>query len=1084
MTSVNLKAPYFPAALRISGRLAGFRRLVPTLAQKAVVNRWWKWPAGKTDEKSLVLEIRRLRHLLKVEEQSDLQLREAIQQIKRKVEDGSADHHWIDHVGPVFAIVDECIRRRLGIWRLFKDPASRRSYSRCLEAVEAEGGVDGLDDAERVIADAIKQVDAAGYGRFGPVVQLPAAFYRAAREKDTDNLLRFHPTDEQLLAGIYLLQGKAVEMQAGEGKTIAIAFAAVMQAVLGRPVHIMTANDYLADRDWRLLTPVYHALGIAAAAVQEPMEKAERKVAYGCDLVYGTLREFGFDYLRNNLVNDPGEQIPVRRQVAIVDEADQALIDEADTPLIIAGPSSEISYSWSRVNGFVAELVEGQEKVVEGYTQRLKEAPPDSASFGLFLCLGLLTQPRHQELRRLALRHPRSYRRGLAAVYPDGNDEPDEELVSDLYCLVDTQSRFVTLTAKGIAFLESRLGDFFSATNWEAADSSNNSIISRKTARKLNLANQVYQCLRAHLLLGKGVDYLVTDDSVVLLDPYTGRLKPDNSYQDGLQSALEAKEGVSFDSASESLAQVSVRGFAAQYELLSGITGTAQTAAGEFQRRYFLETVSVPTSNSLQRVDLPSRIFSGEEEKMDSLVKEVTGCQELGRPVLVGVQSVEQSLRVSRALSEAGVEHRILNAVRSDEEADIIRGAGKFGAVTVATNMAGRGTDVILEPELDRQLAARCAELALNKLANGSEEVFVHCPTREERVFLQGIFPAGCGVRLTGPNIGSKFTLTVLDEGSGRSGREASGDVPSIKFGLGLHLISAEFNRFPRVALQLKGRSGRQGHFGSTRALLSWEDQWLLPLGKKAPGLKGRRKVGRAGPAYFEGECVERYVRDRQRDAEREAATRRSVTSDYAAIMDGHTAAYYQARQQILEGTDLGGEVGNMVWGTAARLVEAFFPQMDPNNYTDQFAAFAREIAAQLAIDVADLRGTPLDQLAVKLAEKVIHAADLKQALLGEGRYGKLVRQLLLECSDEAWQAHRQILRRTIFSSTANGYDHKSAVADYIIHSAERWDRFQERVADAFLASLLTFPLEILEETAAGKPELTQLDRELELIMG
>ena len=597
-------------------------------------------------------------------------------------------------------------------------------------------------------------------GRLGPDVQLPADFYRAVRERDTDNLLCFRPTDEQLLAGLHLLRGKVVEMQAGEGKTVAIAFAAVMQAALGRAVHVMTVNDYLAERDCRLLAPVYRSLGLSVGAALEPMERAERRAAYGCDVVYGTLREFGFDFLRNNLAGGRGEQIPLRHQVAIVDEADQALIDEGDTPLIIAGPAPEVAHGWRRVNGVVAELAAEQEKVAEDYGLRLKETPAGSASFGVLLCLGLLAQPRNGELRRLAMQQPGAYRRGLAAVYPYGNDEADEELIGDLYCMVDDRERLVTLTAKGMAFLERQLGELFAVEVGEGASQGEAGKISRRAARKLNLANQVYQSLRAHLLLEKGVDYLVSDGTVVLLDPHTGRLKPDNSYQDGLQSALEAKERSSlWTAAGESLAQVSVRGFADRYEFLSGITGTALAATEEFRRRYSVETVAVPTSNPLQRVDLPSRVYSCEEDKVAALVAEVAKCKELERPVLVGVQTVEQSVVVSRALAAGGIEHRVLNAVKSHEEADIIRQAGGYGAVTVATNMAGRGTDIVLDPELEQRLVARCVEVVLEKIAGGCTAVAVDCYTREERDLLERAFLSRRRVRVNQPGHSRKLQI-------------------------------------------------------------------------------------------------------------------------------------------------------------------------------------------------------------------------------------------------------------------------------------------------------------------------------------
>ena len=1083
MASVNAKVLNRLGDLPVGDRAFGVGRLLLPVARKAVLLARKPWLGRERGERRLVGEIRRVHGELKLGEWSDLELRKSIQGVRTKVEGGATGSYRDDEVGLVFAVVDETIRRRLGTWRLFEELAGHYRFSPYFEAA-GQGSWDGPDDGGKAIVEAIKQVRAVGEGRLGPDVQLPADFYRAVRERDTDNLLCFRPTDEQLLAGLHLLRGKVVEMQAGEGKTVAIAFAAVMQAALGRAVHVMTANDYLAERDCRLLAPVYRSLGLSVGAALEPMERAERRAAYGCDVVYGTLREFGFDFLRNNLAGDRGEQIPLRHQVAIVDEADQALIDEGDTPLIIAGPAPEVAHGWRRVNGVVAELAAEQEKVAEDYGLRLKETPVDNASFGVLLCLGLLAQPRNGELRRLAMQQPGAYRRGLAAVYPYGNDEADEELIGDLYCMVDDRERLVTLTAKGMVFLESKLGELFAVEVGEGASQGEAGKISRRAARKLNLANQVYQSLRAHLLLEKGVDYLVSDGTVVLLDPHTGRLKPDNSYQDGLQSALEAKERVSLDASGESLAQVSVRGFADRYEFLSGITGTALAATEEFRRRYSVETVSVPTSNPLQRVDLPSRVYSGEEDKVAALVAEVANCKELGQPVLVGVQTVEQSVVVSRGLAASGIEHRVLNAVKSHEEADIIRRAGEFGAVTVATNMAGRGTDIVLDPELEQRLVARCVEVVLEKIAGGCTAVAVDCYTREERELLERAFLSCRRVRVNRRDIRGSYRLIVSDGEAEGCGAETAGSLPVMEFGLGLHVISAEFSRFPRVALQLQGRSGRQGRFGSTRHLLARDDPGLLLLGGKGIEAAGCGKRDGAGRVYLEGKEVEGYIKHRQVEAEVEAANRRGVINDYAAVMDGHTETYYRLRQQLLEKGYAAEDLGGLVLGVATRVVEANFPRLDSEDYAGRFTAFVEEVRGRFGIDVADLEGGALDGLAVELAEKMMRVIEARKDIPGDGRFEELARQLLLECSDEAWQEHRQILRLTVFSSAAAGYGHKSAVADYIIHAAERWERFQDGVADAFLSALLTFPPEMVDEEAIAEPESVDLSRELTLIMG
>ncbi len=1039
--------------------------------------------ARKGREEDSVRRIRRLHQQLGVEDWSDQELKNAIHNARAGKSHGQPGLDSPDIAAMVFAIVNEAIGRRLGAWKFFEQdwrPAGLKTS--CQSAGEDLAGTETLADQE-ILDNAVKQVRAAGRERFGSGSLLSIEFYRAVRRLDSEGRYRFLPTDQQLLAGLHLLSDKIVEMQAGEGKTISIAFAALMHAVLGRQVHVHTANDYLAERDCRLLAPLYRSLGLTAGVILEPMDNAERRAAYTCDIVYGTVREFGFDYLRDNLVSMESERVQPVLQVAIVDEADQALIDEGDTPLIIAGSPSQSAHPWGRVDGAVREMLGRQQARCQEYLSELDRLSPGGAEHGRLLGLALLAAPFDEALRRKAQEHSRSYRQGLAALFPDGGDVPDESLISDLYYTVDERGRFVSLTERGLALLSERLGDFCPQASGARRSRNMSEDLSRKSARQLQLANQVYQSLRAHLLLEKDRDYLVAEDAVVLLDQHTGRTKPDNLYRHGLQAALEAKEGVTVCSDCESLAQISVQGFTNLYRSLSGITGTAQAASEEFQRRYFLRVVSVPQARDTRRVELPSRIYASEKEKNAGIVQEASRCQRFGRPVLIGAQSIGATRAISSALTRAGIQHRVLNAVTTEEEADIVRSAGQAGAVTVATNLAGRGTDIVLDPELDRTILKNWMAWIIEEVRNGRGSLSVVCYTRKEAEFLAAALEGCRELSVAWRQQGERCYFSISGAEADPHQGLACHETAAWEFGLGLHVVNAEFSRYPRVAIQLKGRSGRQGMFGSGRQLHSWEDRWMLPLaeGKPAPAHQQRQDDG--GAFFHEGRAVERYILRRQNEAEREAATARSVASDYGAVCDAQASAYYQLRRDILRGSNLDGRFRVAARGCAASLVHNHFPKLDSLDYETRFHSLAEEARILYGIDVSILAGEALDKLpGLVEAELLAKLAEIKSSL-GNEAMQSLASSLLLECGDRFWREHLADLQRAVFSSASGGHDHKAAVADYILHARDMWDDFQQRLKEEFCSRLLSFPLELLDERPPNTPKSENAKLELLSLM-
>lgn len=979
-------------------------------------------------------------------EWSDRELRDSFQSMRRIAIPDTRPAFREEELIPVFAIVAEAVRRRLGAWQVFSD----------LEA----GVVAGPDsrwarELPSAVVEGVKLVRSAGRGRFGSDALLPSEFYQSLRKAETSNRYTFLPTDEQLLAGLHLVKGRIVEMQAGEGKTTAIAFAAAAHAVSGRSVHILTGNDYLAERDCRLMAPVFRSLGLSAGVILESLELDERRAAYQCDIVYGTLREFGFDFLRDNVASALDEQVQPSLDVAILDEADQALVDEASIPLIISGEPSVGFIPVARVDRSVREMIALQEAEGQSWVNTLTALSPNDREYGTRLCQAMMAMPSSRVLLNLSLKHPRAYRRGTDEIFLDSPNFPGEEWVEDLYFFVDLEKRFVTLTQRGLDFLEARFGSLGGNCAGLDAQNSSSGRLSRSDMRKLALANQIYQSLRAHLLLENGLDYVVDGDSIILLDRYTGRIRPESTYRYGLQSALEAKEDVPVQPDRESLAQISAQGLARRYRFLSGITGTAEPAAQEFERRFGLKTVVVPTSQPMQRVDLPGRIYESNDVLLDAVVAEVARCQDLGQPVLIGVRSVEQSEVISQRLAEEGVVHRVLNALRSEWEEDIVRAAGNAGAVTVATNMAGRGTDIILSPELSSQITGRCVQVIRERLMAGKSRVAVRVHTGGEADLLEGAL-ANCG-DLTTNRIDDHGTITFdvaqADPGTGSS---LAGDFSDcLTVGLGLQVISTQFNRHPRVAMQQRGRSGRQGGFGSSRMLLSLEDQQLLAPGTDIRRLKDCATRDPANYPCWQGPAVEKYLREQEYRAEIEAEAGRGLANDFAAVSDLHTAAYYKLRREGLGAESHPDELPAMAFEAAEELVAAHFPGMDTSNYPARFAALWEAATRQLAIDVSDFYGASLFRLPDLMADRIGQRLQVIQGRMGSEDFSEVARRLLLECGDEAWRFHQAHLHETIQASQTSFYGHKAAVADYILLAGDLWEEFRASCRKAFLVRLL-----------------------------
>ncbi len=929
--------------------------------------------------------------------------------------------------------------------------------------------------------------------------------------------LGLRAADEQLLAGIHLFRGRVVQMDAGEGKTVAAAFPAALHALMGRPVHVVTANDYLADRDAKLLAPVYHSLGLSVGAVLQHTEEGERRHVYRRKIVYGAMRELGFDYLRDNLKSDPAQQVQpgagLSNAVAIVDEADHALIDEALTPMIISGNPTGSSRAAIRADRAVAEMIRAQQGVACELTDELEASSAKPGEQAQALARLLLADPSTSSGGQPALQrrfsiNPRSLKRAWALA-----EEHDPELTLELYYAVHPGSRFVTLTEMGREFLEQRLGPFYEGDDSPSAPLERNlplterrrraGRVARSLSRRYGMGNQVLQSLRARLLLKRDVDYLVDGDGVALIDQHTGRPKPDNIYQHGLQAAVEAKEGVTVRPDSETLAWISVAGFVGLYGQVSGITGTAASAAGEFHRKYGLDVAAIPPVNPPMRANRPPKVFFTREDKIAAVADEVASRHRMGQPVLAATQTVEQSEELSRELARREIPHQLLNAVTTHAEARIVRDAGRFGAVTVSTPMAGRGTDIVLEPGLNARLAQRCADeihrlLTLRQAQGRAGAVDVTCLSSEQAAVLRAGLDASSlfhASPFVPAKVGTEGTLrvTLHDASEGR-------EVHKLDFALGLCVIGTEIYDSRRVELQLRGRSGRQGEFGLAQTFLSLEDR-LVNL--DADGIlravqndKARRRTDDAGRVCYTGPEVARRIERLQAAADREGEAQRSLMQDYAAEFDRQANLYYRRRQDVIlsrvqglsaakfhphplpegEGViDMCRETARRV---ASRLAAQHLALEADDDYPRRFERLAEEMRVDYGVDCSGLYGTDLALMPAELSELFSGRLEQQVGRTGEGVFPRAARLLWLQVCGELWPAHIAGLRDLMASQLLSNLNHKSAVAQYVRRSNEAWGEYWELVDAEFLSRLIAFPL----SPPADEPPV-EVSRETKLLL-
>lgn len=781
----------------------------------------------------------------------------------------------------------------------------------------------------------------------------------AVVRESSRRVLELRHFDVQLKGGIVLHQGKIAEMKTGEGKTLAATLPAYLNALKGH-VHVVTVNDYLAARDAAWVGPIYRFLGLTVGVIVGGMELAARRASYQCDIVYGTNNEFGFDYLRDNMALTLDECVQSDLAFAIVDEIDSILIDEARTPLIISGPVEEDQLICEKIDRLVGQLEQSPEDVVT-----------DDAS----------------------------YVPGMAKVYKGD-------------FIVDHKNRQVCLTDRGHEKVEQLLAQAKLVEEGE-----------RYRLDHINVLHALDAALRAHHLYQKDVHYIVSNGAIVIVDEHTGRTMEGRRWSEGLHQAVEAKERVKVQNESQTLASITLQNFFRLYDTLSGMTGTADTEAYEFQQIYGLEVIAIPTHKPMVRVDAPDRVYLNEKGKYAAIVADIQARHAKGQPILVGTASIESSELLSELLGNVEIQHQVLNAKYHEAEAQIISQAGKPSAVTIATNMAGRGTDIVLGGHWEAEVSA---------LEDPSE-------AKVEAI------KQAWAVR----------HAAVLASG-------------------GLHVLGTERNESRRIDNQLRGRSGRQGDVGSSQFYLSLEDHLLrIFASERVSSLMAR--LGMEEDQPIEHRMISKAIEGAQHKVEAYYFDVRKQLLKYDDVANEQRRVVYEQRRALIEAEHLGDSVDDMVHSVAALLVRRYLEQQDLIEATDleHLTQYLRE---NFAIHLEDGAGGGADAFAIEPSEIVVSLVKALQGrlqsqkeTLGEDVMRRLEKLLVLQVLDHHWKEHLAAMDHLRQGIHLRGYAQQDPIQAYRHESFALFESMLANIKEAVIRSLCLVQMQ-------DEGEMTQLE--------
>ena len=844
------------------------------------------------------------------------------------------------------------------------------------------------------------------------------------------------PYDVQLIGGIVLHQGKIAEMATGEGKTLVATLPMYLNALTGRGVHLVTVNDYLARRDSQWMGHLLRWLGLTVGCLDDTQPSSpERRAAYECDITYGTNNEFGFDYLRDNMVFSLEQRVQRAHAYAIVDEVDSVLIDEARTPLIISGPvGNEDDHKYGQFNTRVRDLFRKQTTVVN---QLVAEAEPVladdpdnyDAAVKLFKAqrgipknkrlMKLLQEP---ELQQVVQRVELDY---LADRKLPARDQKLRDLEEDLFFVLDERGHSVHLSDKGVEELSPEDPELFLVPDISEeigrVEHDETLTAEQKLEKKAKLEADyaakseklhiIHKLLQAYALYEKDVEYVVQDGQVFIVDEFTGRIMPGRRWSDGLHQAIEAKEAVTVRGETQTLATITIQNYFRMYDKLAGMTGTAETEETEFFQIYGLEVVVIPTNRPVRRVDKEDQLFKTRREKYNAIMDEIVRQHERGLPVLVGTVSVEVSETLARMLKRRGLKHEVLNAKQHQREAEIVTQAGRAGSITIATNMAGRGTDIKLGPGVKK---CRICGIKAKGLAPFGQQLEQPDLTDEQLAEL------GCNQ-----------------------------DPPC-----GLVIIGTERHESRRIDRQLRGRSGRQGDPGQSVFFLSLEDD-LMRLFQSDRVAKWMEKTGVEDGEVITHPLVTRAIGNAQKRVELRNFQARKRLLDYDDVMNQQREVVYSRRLFALEG-------GEELKAEVLRLIEAAMDRFVKEHATEVPEAWDRkEIATELTLgylisapDIADPEKVPdADALRTYVKEAARKTFEAKLRTWDEGgrRYGverlaeRVLAQLLLQVLDEKWKDHLYDLDQLRNAIQYRAWGQKDPLIEY---KQEAFDMFVDLMND------------------------------------
>ena len=794
-----------------------------------------------------------------------------------------------------------------------------RQYGKVVKRINSlEEGLKALSDADlKAKTGEFRE----RYGKGETLDDLLPEAFAVAREA-ARRTLGMRPFDVQLIGGMVLHDGNIAEMRTGEGKTLVATLPAYLNAISGRGVHIVTVNEYLAQRDSEWMGPVYEFLGMSVGVAKSGQPHPEKAEAYAADITYATNNELGFDYLRDNLAFSVEDRVQRDLAFAIVDEVDSILIDEARTPLIISGPTEESTDLYLKINKLIPKLTEQKEEDGPGdYTKDEKSKQVH------------MTEEGHQHVEELMMQ---------AGLLGEGESLYD--------------------------------------------------------AGNIRLVHHLNAALRAHVMFHRDVEYIVKDGDIVIVDEFTGRTMPGRRWSDGLHQAVEAKEGVAVKQENQTVASITFQNYFRLYDNLSGMTGTADTEAFEFQQIYGLEVIVIPTHKPMIRNDQPDLVYLTQDDKFNAIIEDISDCRERRQPVLVGTTSIETSEYLSSLLKKKKIEHEVLNAKQHAREAVVVQQAGRPGAITIATNMAGRGTDIVLGGNLDAELAA------------AGEDA--------DRQAIRAEW--------------QKRHQAVLDAG-------------------GLHIIGTERHESRRIDNQLRGRSGRQGDPGSSRFYLSMEDNLMRIFGDPN---RTKALLSRAG--MREGEAIEsklltRQIERAQRKVEAHNFDIRKNLLEYDDVANDQRKVVYHQRTELMKADEIKDSVAAIREEVAGNLVDQYIPagsledQWDPEGLTQALEAdfgLRLDIAAWLRED----RKLNDEAIRERVTTALQESYEEKEKAIGSGLMRHVEKEVMLKQLDHHWKDHLAAMDYLRQGIHLRGYAQKNPKQEYKREAFEMFGTMLDQV--------------------------------------